>query len=59
MQGSARLSPTATGSTEVFSGDVTVRVPFLGKRIEPEVVKAFRAFIRKEGEIGRAHLAAG
>jgi hypothetical protein len=58
MQGSARLSPTSTGSTEVFTGDVKVRVPFLGKKIEPEVVKAFRAFIRKEGEIGRAHLAA-
>ena len=58
MKGSARLSPAASGSTEVFSGDVTVRVPFLGKKIEPEVVKAFRAFIRKEGEIGRAHLAA-
>ena len=58
MQGSARLSPTANGSTEVFTGDVRVRIPFLGKKIEPEIVKAFRAFIRKEGEVGRAHLAA-
>jgi hypothetical protein len=38
---------------------VRVRIPFLGKKIEPEIVKAFRAFIRKEGEVGQAHLAAG
>ena len=58
MRGTIRLAPGAGGSTEVFSGDVKVSVPFIGKRIEPEIVKVFRAFIHKEGEVGRSYLAA-
>ena len=58
MRGTIRLSPSGSGSNEVFSGDVKVSVPFIGRRIEPEIVKVFRAFIDKEGEVGRSYLAA-
>lgn len=57
MRGDVRLAPAGTGSTETVRGDVLVNVPFLGKKIEPQVAKAFRAAIRKEGEVGRAYLA--
>lgn len=58
MSGSILLGPSGNGSTEVISGDVKVSIPFIGKRIEPEIVKVFRAFIHKEGEVGRSYLAA-
>lgn len=57
MRGDIRLTPSGGGSIEVVRGDVRVQIPFLGKRIEPEVVKAFRAAIREEGTVGRAYLA--
>ena len=57
MRGNVRLTPAGNGSTHAYRGDVKVNLPFLGKKIEPELVKAIRAAIRKEGDVGRAHLA--
>ncbi len=59
MKGDITLSATGSGSTEVVRGDVKVNVPFVGKKIEPQIVEVFRAAIVKEGELGRAHLATG
>lgn len=59
MRGDVRLAPAGAGTTQVVRGDVKVNVPFVGKKIEPQLVKAFGAAIRKEGQVGRAHLGAG
>ncbi len=56
MLGTVTLQPVGGGSHEVIRGDVTVRIPFIGSRIEPEIVKVIRAAIRVEGEAGRAYL---
>jgi hypothetical protein len=56
MVGTVTLEPVGGKSHEVIRGDVTVRIPFVGGRIEPEIVKAIRAAIRVEGEAGRVYL---
>ncbi len=57
MVGTVTLEPVDGGSHEEIRGDVKVRIPFVGGRIEPEIVKAIRAAIRAEGASGRAYLA--
>jgi hypothetical protein len=51
MVATATVSPTATGSTETVDGDVTVNVPFLGKKIEPEIAKVIASAIRIERRV--------
>lgn len=57
MVATIALEPVDTGSREEIRGDVKVRIPFVGAKIEPEIVKAIRAAVRAEGTSGRAYLA--
>lgn len=57
MQGDLTLAPSAGGSTETVTGDVKVKIPFIGAKFEPAIADAIRAAVRKEGEVGREYLA--
>jgi hypothetical protein len=54
MTGSMVLAPTAEGCTELVTGEVTVAIPFLGRRIEPEIVKVIEAAVRIDHRVGQA-----
>ena len=56
MVGTASLSPSSSGSAFVLNGDVKVSIPFIGKKIEPEVAKAIISSLREEVEFGTARL---
>jgi hypothetical protein len=47
------LSPALGGSTELVTGDVKVAIPFLGRQIEPEIVKVIEAALRIEQRVGQ------
>ncbi|HEX8078819.1 MAG TPA: DUF2505 domain-containing protein [Jatrophihabitans sp.] len=53
MTGSMVLSPAPEGSTELVSGEVKVSIPFLGRQIEPEIVKVIEAALRIEQRVGQ------
>ena len=59
MNGTLRLEAAGAGSRQLLSGEVRVRLPFLGRKVEPEITKGIVAAMRKEGEVGKAWLAAG
>ncbi len=54
MSGSMLLSPAADGSTELVTGEVKVGIPFLGRQIEPEIVKVIEAALRVEQRVGQS-----
>ena len=56
MVGKAKLYAAGEGSEFTVDGDVTVKIPFLGKKIEPEVAKAIRSSLREEVEYGMSKL---
>jgi hypothetical protein len=56
MTGSMVLSPDGRGCTELVTGEVTVAIPFLGRRIEPEIVKVIEAALRIDQRVGEAWL---
>jgi hypothetical protein len=53
MTGSMVLSPAPEGSTELVTGEVKVNIPFLGRQIEPEIVKVIEAALRIEQRVGQ------
>ena len=53
MTGSMVLSPTPDGSTELVTGEVKVGIPFLGRQIEPEIVKVIEGALRIEQRVGQ------
>jgi len=53
MTGSMLLSPAPDGSTELVTGEVKVAIPFLGRQIEPEIVKVIEAALRIEQRVGQ------
>jgi hypothetical protein len=53
MTGSMVLSPAPGGSTELVTGEVKVSIPFLGRQIEPEIVKVIEAALRIEQRVGQ------
>ncbi|HEX8093288.1 DUF2505 domain-containing protein [Jatrophihabitans sp.] len=53
MTGSMVLSPTPDGSTELVTGEVKVGIPFLGRQIEPEIVKVIESALRIEQRVGQ------
>lgn len=55
--GTIALVATGTGTTETVSGDVTVKVPFVGSRLESLVGDVFRSALEAENRVGRAWLA--
>ncbi len=52
MKGVATLLPNGTGTAFEVDGDVKVAIPFIGKKIEPEVHKAVVASLRHEVQLG-------
>jgi hypothetical protein len=52
MIANAVLKPTADGSTEIVEGDVKVAVPFLGKKIEPEIARVISSALKIEHRVG-------
>ena len=56
MVGKATLSSIGDGTDFTVEGDVKVSIPFLGKKIEPEVAKAIKASLREEVEFGMTKL---
>lgn len=57
MEGTSVLSGDASGSTLQVTGDVRVKVPFLGAKIEPEVAKAIVGALRIEERSAVEYLA--
>ncbi len=56
MTGLLTLEPAGDGTRERISGDLTVSVPFVGKKIETEVAKGIVAAAATEEQTGRAWL---
>jgi hypothetical protein len=56
MTGKAKLLPNGGGTEFTLDGDVKVSIPFIGKKIEPEVAKAIKASLREEVEYGQTRL---
>lgn len=52
MIGTAKLFAQGGGTEFTVNGDVKVSIPFIGKKIEPEVAKAIRSSLREEVEYG-------
>jgi len=57
MDGSASLKPSGDGTREIVEGEVKVAVPFLGKKIEPEIVKVIEGALRIEQRVGEEWIA--
>jgi hypothetical protein len=56
MIGVAKLFARDGGSDFTVDGDVKVSIPFIGKKIEPEVAKAIRSSLREEVDYGMSKL---
>lgn len=56
MVGTATLSSTSGGCEFALNGDVKASIPFIGKKIEPEIAKAITASLREEVEYGMEKL---
>lgn len=56
MVGNAVLEPTSGGTEFTLKGDVKVSIPFIGKKVEPEVAKAIKASLKHEVELGLTRL---
>jgi hypothetical protein len=57
MTGTITLEPHGTGTRQTVTGQIRVRIPLLGRRLEPELAKAIRAALDTEAEHGQAYLA--
>lgn len=58
MDGTMTIRGTATGAELVVDGELKVKIPLIGKKVEPEVAKAIVAALRVESAEGRAKFAA-
>ncbi|WP_317696039.1 DUF2505 domain-containing protein [Aeromicrobium sp. REDSEA-S32_B7] len=56
MLGTAVLEAKGGGTSFTVAGDVTVKIPFIGKKIEPEVAKAIKGSLKHEVELGKTRL---
>ena len=56
MIGKATLVSSDVGSEFDVLGDVKVSIPFIGRKIEPEIAKAITASLREEVEFGMERL---
>lgn len=56
MSGTSSLRAGAGGTELALDGEVEVAVPFIGRRVEPEVAKAIASALRTEAEEGSARL---
>jgi hypothetical protein len=51
MVGTATLKPASNGSTEMVEGEVKVNVPFIGRKIEPEIAKVISSALKIEQRV--------
>ena len=51
------MQPIGDGCQELVEGELTVSIPFFGKKIEPEIAKGIKAAIRAEEKTGQTWLA--
>ncbi|MGH3495974.1 MAG: DUF2505 domain-containing protein [Nocardioidaceae bacterium] len=58
MQGSILLSRAGSCSTEIVTGEIKVKIPLLGRRIEPELATGIGYALDQEQERGAAYLTA-
>ena len=56
LAGTITLAPVGEGCQEVVDGELTVSIPFFGKKIEPEIAKGIKAAIRAEEKTGQTWL---
>ena len=56
MLGKAVLRSTGDGTEFIVTGDVKVSIPFIGKKIEPEIAKAIVKSLTEEVELGLTRL---
>lgn len=52
MLGVASLAPGSDGAVFTVEGDVKVSIPFVGKKIEPEIAKAIVAALKNDVAMG-------
>lgn len=52
MLGTASLAPGDEGAVFTVEGDVKVSIPFVGKKIEPEIAKAIVAALKNDVAMG-------
>ena len=56
FEGTVRLEPTASGSVIDHAGDLSVRIPLLGARIEKEAAPAILEALDAQARVGRTWL---
>ena len=56
MLGKAKLANASGGTSFSVDGDVKVSIPFIGKKIEPEIARAIKGSLRGEVELGMTKL---
>jgi protein involved in polysaccharide export with SLBB domain len=56
MEGHATLMQDGKGASFVVQGDVRVKVPFVGKKIEPFIAKVIESSLRHDVNAGIKHL---
>lgn len=57
MSGRIVLGPGGAGTTQSVSGDIKVKVPLVGAKLEKEIARALVAAIKEEGKVGARWLA--
>lgn len=57
LTGRITLEPNGDGCRQLVAGDLTVSIPFFGKKIEPEIAKGIKAAMRAEEKTGQSWLA--
>lgn len=56
MSGTAEISPTPSGSQIHVSGDLVVRIPLVGKKLEQAAAPALTAGVEVQEKVARTHL---
>jgi Protein of unknown function (DUF2505) len=56
MTGTITLQPNGSATRRTVTGDIRVKIPLLGRRIEPEIAKAIRTALSKEIQCARPYL---
>lgn len=52
MKGTSTIAPAGHGATMTITGEVQVKIPLIGRKIEPEIAKTILSSIRQEVELG-------
>ncbi|KHL09442.1 uncharacterized protein DUF2505 [Mumia flava] len=58
MAATGTIRRTASGAEVLVEGEVTVKIPFIGKKVEPMIGQVISAALRTEAEQGRLRLQA-